>query len=356
MNEVDDTTGTVRDLVRLFAAEVARVGSPFYGRLLGLLADDVVVGGPARDLLAPLGARVVDGYYPLRLLAAAHWLALQGKAPDIAAHFASTGGDGDADAAWPPIRQMLADHPPELDRMIAGQIQTNEASRAGALIVGFLEVAARTGLPLRTLEVGASAGLNLQFDRFRYETGGRGFGPPDAKVRFVDYWRGGTPAFDAPLRVAERRGCDLHPIDVTDPAERTRLLSFVWPDQRHRFATIRDAIEIAAVDPAPVDRAPIPHWLEAQLAGPPPTGVATVVFHSIAWVYLDEDDRRRAAAAIERAGAQATPDAPVAWLRYEDVEVDARQPELRLRLWPDGTDHLLGTGAYHHGPFTFFSG
>lgn len=356
MSEAGGGITVVRDLVRIFSREVARVGSPFYGRLLELMADDVVAGGPSYDLLAPVGTQVVDGYYPLRLLAAAHWRALQGKAPELAAHFASTGGDDDADAAWPHVRRMLADHPPELDRMIAGHIQTNEASRAGALIVGFLDVAERTGLSLRALEVGASAGLNLQFDRFHYAAGGQHLGPSDSKVRFVDYWRDGTPAFEARLEVVERRGCDLAPIDVTDPSERTRLLSFVWPDQHHRFATIRDAIEIAAADPAPVDRAPIPDWLEQQLAGPPPAGVATVVFHSIAWVYLDDDERRRATAALERAGEQATPDAPVAWLRYEDVETDARQPELRLRLWPDGTDRLLGTGNYHYGPFTFFSG
>jgi hypothetical protein len=37
------------------------------------------------------------------------------------------------------------------------------------LIGGFLRVAAMTRRPLRLLEVGSSAGLNLRWDHYRYE-------------------------------------------------------------------------------------------------------------------------------------------------------------------------------------------
>ena len=46
------------------------------------------------------------------------------------------------------------------------------------IVGGFLAVAAHTGLPLRTFEVGASAGLNLRWDRFFYEARGATWGPP----------------------------------------------------------------------------------------------------------------------------------------------------------------------------------
>jgi hypothetical protein len=40
-------------------------------------------------------------------------------------------------------------------------------------------VARRSALPLRLLEVGSGAGLNLCFERYRYELGGRRWGPAD---------------------------------------------------------------------------------------------------------------------------------------------------------------------------------
>ena len=45
------------------------------------------------------------------------------------------------------------------------------------MLGGFLEIARRTGLTLRLLEVGASAGLNLRFDSYRYELGDERWGP-----------------------------------------------------------------------------------------------------------------------------------------------------------------------------------
>ncbi len=134
-------------------------------------------------------------------------------------------------------------------------VQTNEVGRSRALLPGFLEVARHTGLPLRLLEIGASAGLNLRWDHF--------------------------PFLDVPpnVRVVERRGCDLNPIDPTLDENRPAMLCFIWPDQTERFQQLNEVIEIARRVPAPVDRSDAVPWLETHLANPHPE-VATVVFHS----------------------------------------------------------------------------
>ena len=105
------------------------------------------------------------------MMAAIHRLVLQDRLPQLAPHYPSVGGDGDAALAWPLFREALTEPGAEIRRLIAGGCQTNEVGRSAALLGGFLEVAHRTRLPLRILEIGASAGLNLRWDRYRYEVG-----------------------------------------------------------------------------------------------------------------------------------------------------------------------------------------
>jgi hypothetical protein len=116
----------------------------------------------------------------LRLMGAVHRLVLRGDAPELAAHYPSAGGrPGDA---WPVFVGVLRDHRDELRRLVKNPVQTNEPGRCVALLGGFLEVARVTGMPLRLLEVGASAGLNLRFDRYRYELGDERWGPEDSPL------------------------------------------------------------------------------------------------------------------------------------------------------------------------------
>ena len=221
------------------------------------------------------------------------------------------------------------------------------------MIGGFLTVARESGLPLRVREIGASAGLNLHFDRYRYEQGDAAFGPQDSPVRFRDHWLQGVPPFDAPLRVDSRRGCDLEPIDPTTEEGRIELLGFIFPDQLPRYELLREALEVARGFPAEVDREGIDTWIARELSDLP-EGRATVVFHSLVWIYLTEEVRAAAREAIDSAAAAATETAPFSWLRYE-LGPDLKACELRLTSWPGGEERLLGTGDVHLAPVTWLA-
>jgi hypothetical protein len=219
--------------------------------------------------------------------------------------------------------------------------------RSAALLGGYLVVAAKTGLPLRVLEIGASAGLNLRFDRFAYEAGGQVAGDPGSPVRFVEPWTGGRrPDLGVRIDVRERRGCDLHPIDPASPEGRLRLRSFVWPDQLDRLARLEQALDLAPLVPVTVDRASAPDWLDVRLANDRP-GTATVVTHSIVMQYLSPDEQERMLAVLGDAGGRATRNAPLAWLRMEAAGPTA---EIRLTMWPGGRRRVLGTSNYHGPP------
>jgi hypothetical protein len=323
--------------------------SPFYATLLEHMAADVRAGGPTWDLLERYADEPTTEWYGFRALSGVHYEVLAGERPGLAAHYPSTGGDGDAGAAWPGVRDAFAGHDPEILADLRHPLQTNETSRCGALVGGFCAVARATGMPLRLRELGASAGLNLHFDRYRYELGGgAALGPASSPIRFVDYWDGGAPDLGAAVRVSSRAGCDLDPIDPTTDHGRLTLESYLWPDEAERFRTLRAAIAIVRELPVRVDAASADAWVERELAQPA-EGEATVVYHSVFWDYVPDDVRARIRQAIEGAGARASATAPLAWLRYESGG-DPGVVEVRLRTWPGGEDHLLGTGRYHWHP------
>ena len=163
-------------------------------------------------------------------------------------------------------------------------------------------VAAEARLPLRVLEVGASAGLNLRFDRYAYSSGGLRWGDDRSAVRFDDLYRDGrTPPHGIALDVTERRGCDARPLDPRSEEDRLTLLSFVWPDQGSRFELLRRALNQARTMPVQVDRADAAEWAGRMLANTEP-GTATVLFHSIVMQYFDEATSDRFVTAIEEAG------------------------------------------------------
>jgi hypothetical protein len=258
----------------------------------------------------------------------------------------------------------VADRRPEIEARIEDGVQTNEVGRAAVLVGGYAEVARRSGgLPLRVLEIGASGGLNLRWDRFWYDTGAGTLGDPASPVRFERVWRpqpgvsgAGVPDLDGPVRVVERAGCDQHPIDPATEDGRLTLRSYLWPDQVERAERLDAACAVAAGLPVTVERADLGAWMEARLAEPVP-GVATVVVHSIVWQYVAPESRDRLRAALRRAGARATADAPIAWLRFEPA---GEVGDLRLTWWSDGGDpagqeSVLATAEYHGLP-TYWGG
>jgi hypothetical protein len=274
----------------------------------------------------------------LRLMGAVHRLVLRGDAPQLAAHYPSAGGR--PHGPWPAFLDTLREHSDELRLLVEHPVQTNETGRCAALLGGFLEVARRTGLPLRLLEVGASAGLNLRFDRYRYELGRERWGPPDSAVVVRARLEGGRPPLEAELRVATRAGCDARPVDPRSRDGWLTLASYVWPDQLERIERLRAGLAVAAELDAPVERARAAEWTEARLAEPAP-GAVNVVFHSIVMQYLPAAERERFEQVLRNASG------PLAWLRMEPGD---ELTEVRLTLWPGGEDRLLARAGYHGDP------
>jgi hypothetical protein len=240
------------EVLRVQAGHCERLGSHLYADLLSRAATDVEAGGPVWELLRDHADDPPGTVLGLRLMGAVHRLALEGRLPELADAY----GRPDADPAevWALFARALSERVEELRPLLERTVQTNEVGRCAALLLGFLAVSERAGLPLRLLEVGSSAGLNLRWDRYRYEADGFAWGPADSPLRLRFELRGGSPPAPTPLTVAERRGCDPSPLDPTAEEGRLTLLSYLWPDQRHRVERMLAATAIAAETPAEVER------------------------------------------------------------------------------------------------------
>jgi hypothetical protein len=304
------------------------------------------------SVLSPHADAAFEAAYVLRLLGAVHRLALSGESPALAVHFPSTGGDGDAHAAFAVLREVLASPPDALLDSFARPPQTNEVGRSAALASGLLVVADALRMPLSLREIGSSAGLNLRLDRYWYEQDGTGWGDPDAPVRFVDLWQGGAPPLARGVEIADRRGCDRDPIDATSSDGALTLLSYIWPQPPERFERARAAISSARTMPVMIDRADARDWVPEQLAARP-HGSALVVMHSVMWQYLDPGTQASIRASLDDAGHAASPEAPLAWVRLEPHAETYFPAELRVTIWDGRTseprEQLVATTGFHGG-------
>jgi hypothetical protein len=192
-----------------------------------------------------------------------------------------------------------------LGRMTTGSTQTNDVRRAAALAIGLHHVQERVSKPLVLLELGASAGLLLLFDRYRIKVGDRALGS-EASLVDVSVDADESAEFLAPLTmpsVADRVGVDLAPIDLGDDGEVRWLEAFVWPEAYADRVRLKEAIAIGQQHPPLVLEGDAAAMLPTVLESIAETSVP-VVFHSTLFTYLDAAQRQSIAQCLEAVGSR----------------------------------------------------
>lgn len=339
-----DTTEAVRQSFLRQAKACDDLGSPFTARLCRMAAerlnDETAVG---RHLLLWQGDPTGAGdALALRLAGALHAVVRSGQDPDLAAAYPPN-NTVDDESLWVAVDAALRRDEAFILKSLRSPPQTNEVRRSAALLPGFLTIARLFGRPLMLSEVGASAGLNLQWDRYAYRLGNFAWGPASS-VSLAPDWEGPPPP-KADLEVSERAGCDLNPLDPTSAEDRERLAAYIWADQADRLTRTGHALDIAAASATRVKRADAIQWLAGRLAETH-AGRVHVVYHSIAWQYFPQALKDRGEALLDEAGARATGEAPLARLQMEaDGQPDGAS--LTLQIWPSGERHEIGRADFH---------
>ena len=290
-----------------------RLGSPFTAVLcetIGTRIDGSTEVG--RHVLGwPADPSPTADNLPARLCEALHYLARRGDARALGQVYPPAPAP-QSDALWTVVQAALEKHAATILAWLEIPPQTNELGRPAVLMSGLLTIAARFGMPVRLLELGSSAGLNLVLDRYGYDLGGCRVGDRGSPLQWKPRWTGPPPSYAA-VRIIARQGVDLRPADVSKDGE--KLLAYVLADQPERRARLEAALAIAVADPPPVDRGDAAEWLEQVLPAQPRVGAVRVIMHSMALQYFSAEAQRRITRLIEQCGRDASPEAPLAWLR-----------------------------------------
>src|ERR1700677_4061281 len=159
--------GSARPLAqvyRRFAGADHADASPLYRRVALALSE-------SDEALRAIGAAPARKRNPTMILAALHDLALAGHAPALAAAYAAAIGDGDGDAdanaaADAAIDTLLRMTDAVADIAVRRTARADETGRYAVLYPALAEAALRAGAKtLGLIDVGCSAGLNLNVDR-----------------------------------------------------------------------------------------------------------------------------------------------------------------------------------------------
>lgn len=188
-------------------------------------------------------------------------------------------------------------------------------------------------MPLALVEIGASAGLNLLWDKYGYTYDSLGhFGRPDYPVQIRCSLIGRkVPLIPSDLPFVQlRSGIDIHPISITDPEEVRWLRALIWPEHTDRAVLLANAVTIARLDP-PVVMAGNAADVLLPSVETVPNNTALCFFHSYTLNQCPEHNRNRILRNVEEIAE--TRDVFRVSLEWYDGQ---QQPHLELYSYTGG--------------------
>ena len=330
---------------RRFAEEdcSGRVGSPspLYEHLSLRIADDP-------ELLRLAAAARDEQPAPMALLASVQYLLFENPDHRLAAFYPSVDGETRPvdDSTYSVFKRFCHTHETEIrDLVSTRRVQTNTVRRSACLLPAF-EYVSRTvdRASLGLVEIGSSAGLNLLWDRYGYRYDERTVGDEASPVQIDCEPRGEIepPLPDDMPPIGSRRGVDLHPLDVTDAADRRWLDALIWPEHDHRRANVRHAAELAAEQPPTIHEGDVLDIL-GDVVDRVPADQPVCLYNSYVLYQLSDAQRADLYSLVTDLGT----DRDIYWLSCEWA-MDIASPTITLYRYEDGI-HSAELLARFHG-------
>jgi hypothetical protein len=332
---------------------IGATASPLYAALAHGVADDP-------DMLDLAGHAAAGQPVSNLLFSSIYFLLLRGEAHPAGAYFY-----GVVDAPLPPhgafphVRDFCLAHRAELIAMLrTRRVQTNEVQRSALWVPAFaslaisapdtatatiaIDTAKSNNAQFAMIEIGASAGLNLHWDRHGYRYNDHRVGDPNAALQLACTASGDPPLPTTLPDVCYRLGVDLDPIDVFDNDAVAWLRALIWPEQRHRVDALKQAVAVARQHPVEIRGGDAADLVPAALAEVP-SDLTLCLCHSFTWNQCPPTVRERIEAALRAAShARVIHRLSIEWL-------DDR-PKLERFTYRDGdVEHALLAYVDSHG-------
>jgi hypothetical protein len=294
---------------------------------------------------------------PNMLFAAVQDVLLRGDAHPLAEFYGSVHPNPRTDVAhaYESFRAFCLQHTDEIRHLLATRItQTNEVRRSAILLPLLALFAQQTGAPLSLIEVGASAGLNLMWDRYCYvyQRDGHAYtiAPPQDQPTLTLSCELRPTATPMPIpaalpSVAWRAGIDINPLDVRDADTVRWLRALIWPEHHERRANFDQAIAQAQAAPPSIHHGDALDVLPPLIASLPPSA-PLCVYHTHVLYQFTPSDR---AALVEQLRTASADGRMVCLIGQEQIGIP--RTELTYRLFQNGveTAHILAGYPADHG-------
>lgn len=329
----------VRQLM-LEAKKANAIGKIFVSAVLASLSRVLPVAPRVLQRMEDWPGDLASAGVIFRLNAGIHALARSGEHPGLAMLYRHARADRSPEPLLLDIALTLAlqDGADELLTWLARPTQTNEVGRIAGLAAVLMELDARRPMRTSLLELGTSAGLNLNLEHYDIHVGTRRCGSPASAVLVAPRWIGPSPLPGRP-RMSRAEGVDLHPLDVRRERDAERLQSYIWPGEPERSERLHAAIAVARLRPPCVKRGRASAWLATRLPEPQPESTRRVVFHSMVLQYMPPAERRAVDQAIALAGARASASRPLVRVGLE-WNAERSAVEVTVTQW----DGSMGSG------------
>lgn len=316
--------------------------SPHYAYLATRIADE-------RELLAVASAAAEGQPTPNLLFAAVRFLLDRGASLDLLGTYPTEFGSEIPPRSFELFRKFVLANRIEIERLVSTRrVQSNVVRRCAVLLLGLMKVSELFArLSFTNIEIGASAGLTLLWDRFSYEYGSHStVRNTKSSVVVETEIRGRVPlrAGQSLPEVTSNLGIELDPISDTDEFAMAWLRALIFPEHSDNRVLFDAAVEVARLHPPNVIAGDALNMLPALLSDLP-GGHPVNIYHSHTLNQFPVESRDR----LDEILREASRKRPVTRLAFEATP--AGYSDLRLVSYENGNqvDAVVLANCEAHG-------